>query len=306
MAPKKRARAKVPSATPPNKRQKLSQQQPQHVLAAAATAPSAASPQDAPFVDITALNAVQSPLLRLPAELRNKIWSYAYGDEFVHVDQGFSKHRLFRFHVCQHKGSSRPCGCSRNTPLFSIPLVSKQFWWEVSASFQSSATLVFNTEDSYNVLRAFLRSAHAFLAQVRYLELLVLSEHWMYRGDLRGYALTSALVGTMKNLQGIRLSLDFDFGPMYLLSDPDIMRSADWKGSGIPRIIQSFRQHKLNPDKIAVDVRLSMCPWRSVLHLNGNFKPSASDLVSFEEAIKNALLDHHPRRLSKRMRGTEE
>jgi hypothetical protein len=44
-------------------------------------------------LDSTLLNAQQSALLRLPAELRNRIYSYTLGRHFVHVEVGFGKNR---------------------------------------------------------------------------------------------------------------------------------------------------------------------------------------------------------------------
>ncbi|KAF2628386.1 hypothetical protein BU25DRAFT_447880 [Macroventuria anomochaeta] len=101
-----------------------------------------------------------SSLLQLPRKLRDRIWSYAYGDLIVHaepacVDQKMnpSGNYAFRYVLCQQLGSSsdslkmleccpgakRGSANGERTPFF-WPIVNKQFWAETIEIFYASAT----------------------------------------------------------------------------------------------------------------------------------------------------------------------
>ncbi|KAF3032145.1 hypothetical protein E8E11_001785 [Didymella keratinophila] len=79
-------------------------------------------------VDLTTQNSLQSPLLRPPAELRNKIWKFTYQDQELLILQSYVTER-----VEYDLGDGE------------IPrLVSKQFWAEASKVFLDTCTLVFH------------------------------------------------------------------------------------------------------------------------------------------------------------------
>lgn len=118
MAQKKGKKHLKPSSTCPNKRQKISEQQDQQVLA------KFASDVD---IDVTAINPVQSPLLRLPAELRDRIWAFAYGNQKIRVEpkrfwQEQQLHHALTYWACRHRPDFYGrCECFRNAPLLSLP-----------------------------------------------------------------------------------------------------------------------------------------------------------------------------------------
>jgi hypothetical protein len=64
----------------------------------------------------TLLNQRQSPLLRLPAELRNRIYEYTLGGNTILINPWFGKPR-FRITVCDFLGASRlPRGFDCSVP----------------------------------------------------------------------------------------------------------------------------------------------------------------------------------------------
>lgn len=150
----------------------------------------------------TTLNATQSPLLQLPPELRNNIWDYAYGNQFVRLEllEGNTKYK-FGYQACIRGSSPRFCDChngSPERPILLLPLVGKHFWWEVSPVFWATVMPVFTEEGA---LRTLLLSSHQNVAQIRHLETKIVLGDWSESKAWRT-ALSSALVDKLKNLRG--------------------------------------------------------------------------------------------------------
>jgi hypothetical protein len=99
-----------------------------------------------------------SRLFQLPQNVRERIWSYAYGSLVLHVETACVDQKMkpsgyyaFRYYFCQEADrvvvdSSKMTQCcpaasraGRRTPFF-WPIVSKQFWTETIRTFYASAT----------------------------------------------------------------------------------------------------------------------------------------------------------------------
>lgn len=98
-------------------------------------------------------------LLQMPQIVRERIWSYAYGNLIVHAEPANADQMMkpsgdydFRYFICQHKSSlpnpstmSNCCpsaargSADKRTPFF-WPIVNRQVWCEAIETFYQSAT----------------------------------------------------------------------------------------------------------------------------------------------------------------------
>jgi hypothetical protein len=99
---------------------------------------------------ITTRTSTDSPLLRLPAELRNQIWAYTYGGLTIHVTAQnglpLSLPKQLVWRQCVKDGAHQGrCRCFRtmNAKSNLVPIISKQFWAESSGIFFTSNTFHF-------------------------------------------------------------------------------------------------------------------------------------------------------------------
>lgn len=106
-----------------------------------------------------AQNSRASPLLRLPAEIRNKIWRMAYGDMEMCVEPGF---REIPYAHLDPAIALRPVRKGRQSEPPS--LVSRQYWAEASAVYLGTCSFVFS---NYRTFRTFVASGGSIIARVR-------------------------------------------------------------------------------------------------------------------------------------------
>lgn len=92
-----------------------------------------------------ATNLAESPLLRLPAELRNKVWENAYGGNVIHVEFRTGNRQITGALICKRcvededpRKNVNCCVSRTGSGSISVPLVSKQYWAEASITFFAS------------------------------------------------------------------------------------------------------------------------------------------------------------------------
>jgi hypothetical protein len=112
-------------------------------------------------------NQQNSPLLRLPAELRNSIYEYALGGHIIRVKQEISQGRVIRFlpdfEVFQPASTSRLKHRSINmTALLQLSSVSRQLRAETKGlpySLNAFSISRSSAENFVNTIPAFVRDA---------------------------------------------------------------------------------------------------------------------------------------------------
>jgi hypothetical protein len=237
----------------------------------------------------TTENAINSPLLRLPAELRNKIWAYAYGNAVVHVRSRMrSNVRELQFRVCPEENdphATREC-CSLSDTKASVPLVSKQLWFEATGTFMASNTLVFDRHYDFYEFALLRQESLSRLSR-----LLIRPGNSPYFG-LGSWATvsTSSILGRFNNLQGVRLLLQVSSWDISLLRIKDVMRLPRWRSTRLPAIIRAFQQHPLKNKYTYV---------KTVPFDHYGMNPVVLNPVitsGMEAIIKVKLLEYHPRR----------
>lgn len=171
----------------------------------------------------------------------------------------------------------------------SIPLVCKQFWAEASTTFFAINEFIFSDHLAF---RALTLASPKFVARIRMLTVLSdpgyscsgtehFANHW-------GAALNSALLGYFKSLIGIRLIIEIREGDYAIMENTDVMSGGRWKK--MTEVIRAFQQHQLEHSLTSVQFATV---WLHTLPM-----PAKARVV--EDAIKAKLLEHHPRRTSKR------
>ncbi|XPS79000.1 hypothetical protein M3J09_010994 [Ascochyta lentis] len=242
---------------------------------------------------VMAQNAVQSPLLRLPAELRSTIWNIVYGNMMVviHSNNQKSGHKpSFRLKFDTHENVITEHFLT-DAPVSAPKLVCRQFWAETSEVFLKSCTVRTASRKAFRVL------ALSEQPIVQRVQKLIIAYARTWPSDFpRSWAnyLTSSLVGRFKNLRGVEMYLWVVHG--YQLRRTDVLNDDLWKSNKLPAIIRSFQQHKLEPALTSVNY----LPYRWVHETAWN----ASTVIN--EAIRTELLKYRPRRTSKRGKVEDE
>jgi len=231
-------------------------------------------------------NATQSLLLRLPAELRYAIWEIAFGNRMIYVDAYHYPHGPDYSSVdfTPYDEVCTDAVGERDRPV-TPQLVCRQFWTETSQVFLSSCT--FRVDYPY-AFRAFALSEHSAVSRVRRLMIHVgggSHNFPMYWHTV----LTSSLVGRFVSLEGLNFTGKVYWLPQKGLRDLDVMGSWLWKTRKLPSVIHSFQQHKLKAELTSVIFEPE---------LRAHEPPGDTEPIN--GAIREHLLQHRPRRLSKR------
>lgn len=234
----------------------------------------------------TAHNAINSPLLRLPGELRNRIWDLCYGDMTVGFGitqelgaaNPFTGNPLLGLHIVSRRSGSRT----------DIPkLVCKQVWYESSQVMFATATFAINSPETCRILS---KSSPIWLQYIRRLAINI-DYHSLL--DLRkwAYGLTFSLAERFTNLEGLRLySLGWTYSLMDIISRrPDFLTDERWVSTKMPSFIRSLQQHKLKPE-------LTTVSWTEIDIASGDTWQDSQ----ISEVIRTELLTHRPRRKSRR------
>ncbi|KZM22092.1 uncharacterized protein EKO05_0007877 [Ascochyta rabiei] len=233
MPPRKRAATKpVSSSTGEVKRQGLSKPRYESEIVTA---------------DLTAQNAIQSPLLRLPAELRNEIWDSVYSNMMIGMRFDYN-HHIDYYPVRPSRDEYTP----RRDKHVRLPgFVCKQFWAEVLGIFLSSFTLRL---DDPGIFRAMIASGSPLIPQVR--SVFLISQAYCPASFVIAWAetLTPSVVGQLKNLQGLRLKLQTQNDPLGMWRTTDIMEDHHWEVLEFPAIIRNFQQRKLHEALTSVHI----------------------------------------------------
>lgn len=165
-------------------------------------------------------------------------------------------------------------------------LVCRQFWAETSQVFLSSCVFRVDHPDAF---RALALSGQSVVPRITRLMVRLSGTRShnfpMYSHD----AFTSSLVGRLVSLEGLVFTGMVYWAPRDAATAADVMGSACWKSKKLPVVIRAFQQHKLQANLTSV-----------TFEPESYFVEPVWDATPYNEAIRIQLLDHHPRRLSKR------
>lgn len=209
-------------------------------------------------------NDVQSPLLRLPAELRNIIWEYAFGHMVVHVK---SRLRLARNEEYDRKDPDpwlwfRFEGFAREDLPILRP-VCQRFFAEATGVFWSSCVFSFDKPMSFQALA---RSGLSCVPRIQRIAIDLKGDHggpshsienipWKWRN-----VFTVSFVGRFRNLEGVNISgcVEWDFVDNG--ATPDIVNGTVWKATAMSTMIGAFQQHKLKAELTSVKIKRKYSP----------------------------------------------
>lgn len=162
-------------------------------------------------------------------------------------------------------------------------LASHQYWVETSQVFLSSCTLRVDRPGDF---RVFIQQNATLVRQIRRL-LVHASEEFSHTLDyLWQDALNAAFVGRLTSLEGVSFA-----GQVRWSFQDEVNVRGEFcnKKSRLLAIVQSFQQHKLKKECTAVAFKLYP-------HNHGR----RTSINTINTAIREALLQHHPLRRSKR------
>jgi hypothetical protein len=254
----------------------------------------------------TAQNSASSPLLRLPAELRNQIWADAYGNNTIHVYNrnitfyGVRSGPLVLLYCVRGKNQRGACECIEDDAAVRafLPLVSKQFWFEASGVFLSSNIFHFQEAQPFRALALEHAKFAGRATDIR----ITFPDLWDSTIRHWDSALTSSILGRFKGIHGIALEFHLGDRELHMLQRKDVMRDAVWKEKKITAFIRAFQQHQLQESHTSITFlargyhyRPASNPGRRAVRIS-----LPIDAQGMDSVIKDLLLDYHPRRLSKR------
>jgi hypothetical protein len=197
--------------------------------------------------------------------------------------------------VCDQLGDpakTRDC-CSRQIEsAISVPFVCKQYFGEASTTFFASN--VFGV-DHYATLRAFVASNPSFIARVR--QLIIQYSQGSFSSSW-GSALNPSLVGHFKSLRGVSITIPVRVHELSLLDRTNIMDDGEWKSKKVPSVVRAFQQHRLEKDLTTVNLVPKGYFYSWTTGLGVDFDTAKAGVIN--DKIKDLLLEHLPRRLSKR------
>lgn len=235
-------------------------------------------------------------LLLLPAELRAKIWEYAYGNLQIEVsfrsphNRAETSHKNLAFTV--HKDYTKPHPSTRPWPQ-PPQRVCKQFYSEVTTAIYLSSTFHFT---SPNTFRAFALSAHPSVPKLRRFCIPALEPRW-------ATVLTSSILGKLQSLSGVHMTHTYwRWGALPWESRREIPDAAHPHWKWLWRIVRAVRQHKLKPHMTRFEL-VYMIPIRGIWPRAAVLRrgdPGSEDVVRVQGEFEEALLAYTPRRLSMR------
>lgn len=184
---------------------------------------------------------MQSPLLRLPAELRNAIWKLAYSDKRLEVRarRVLPRRRSFLYFEGPTPG-----------------LVCKQHWAEVIPIFLETCTFAFNDDSAFE---EFLTTGSPVLAHVRRLAFHVDLSLCIGVGTARDWANTlrkiSDLSDDLERLEGVQISAKswltmlWARQPFVVSGEPSV-----WEKVGLSGMVRFFQHYKLKEELTSCEV----------------------------------------------------
>lgn len=166
-------------------------------------------------------------------------------------------------------------------------LVSRQFWAETSEVYLSSCTFRFNFLSGF---RSLALSGHTVVPRSRRVMFHISADTPdAFNFPLHSHSnFTSSIVGRFVRLEGVIFTGSVYWGPQGHITDTDLMGGEHWRKIHMAAVIRAFQQHSLKENLTHVTLLPESRP-----HDVWDAKP-------YNEAMRKALLQYQPRRLSKR------
>ncbi|KAJ4993226.1 hypothetical protein SVAN01_01201 [Stagonosporopsis vannaccii] len=224
-----------------------------------------------------------SLLLQMPQNVRERIWSYTYGDIVVHAEPEKADQKMkpsgdyaFRYIICQQgdplPNSSRMpdcCPCVRRgsvderTPFF-WPIVNKQFWSETIQLFYESATFKVGSSIDLYILAS---SRQQSVRRMRNLEVR-LGLGIKHHNRIWSPARCQSVIKNFESLQSLTLLIGLvvgddsnytgtviDYSPGNNQGRGTVTRGSRLEGhewqeqrNWLPVFLRLFQQHNLDPE----------------------------------------------------------
>jgi hypothetical protein len=224
-----------------------------------------------------------SSLLRLPRNVRERIWKYAYGSLVLHAEPSCANQKMkpsghygFRYYFCQAPDevcadSSRMTECcpaasraGTRSPFF-WPIVSKQFWTETIDIFYASATFKVGTSIDLYILAS---SQQQCVRRMRYL-VVRLGFGIKHHNRIWSPGRCSSVIKNFESLKGLILLIGRPVednenysGTMWTSNHHSngklrgtVIRGSRLEGSSwdeqrnwFPAFLRAFQQHPLQPE----------------------------------------------------------
>jgi hypothetical protein len=192
---------------------------------------------------------VQSPLLRLPAELRNAIWKLAYSDGWVEVSlRNTGKRSGKHIRLSLYFEGSAP------------GLVCKQHRAEVIPIFMQTCTFSFNDNSAF---KEFLTTGSSVLAQVRRIAIRLdliryFDRRYIDMSDARGWAYAlrevSHLSDKLESLEGVQISAKSRLLNHWTAVPFAVFGHSVWEEAGLSEIVSFFQQYRLKEELTSCEV----------------------------------------------------
>jgi hypothetical protein len=204
-------------------------------------------------------NILQSLLLRLPAELRNKTCDLVYGDQdlIVRLDVCDPREETWTvsYWIRQDEPRFRPTElpCLPCLPCF----LCKQFWAESVSVVYSRAVFGSKTFRAFAIF-ATTAATQAFIPRVHRVYNCSRITDYRQTGSYPGSFLQSTAVDRFESLESLEWTLDLSSCARdnnELLQNLDVMESMVWRECNVPSIVRAFQRRILRKDLTLVMVR---------------------------------------------------
>ena len=184
---------------------------------------------------------MQSPLLRLPAELRNIIWKLAYSDERLDVQACCCQPR--------HHSGLRFKGSAPG-------LVCKQHWAEAAPIFLETCTFWFKDDSAF---KEFLTTGSSVPAQVRrlafHVDLILFSEERNGKDWGNTLMKVSHLSHELERLEGVHISATNWFYEAWMWQRFDLLgKDCIWSLVGLSELVWFFQRYRLKRELTSCNI----------------------------------------------------
>lgn len=240
----------------------------------------------------TTQNAEESPLHRLPPELRNAIWKILYSNKDVEVNTLYNRSAFKARPALVYRIVNRYRDHAQSLEEVDGPApISKQFWAETTSIFFSSAIFEFNAAESFRVF-SMTHQRQAFIPRITHLR--VDSKRPSRRAfDYKSHgfwstwaaALNPITLGQFNSLEGFEWSVTCFAGPQKMQSQNLSLADEIWDKSKLMSIVRALQQRRLRP-------KLTVIQFRNFLR--DDRKPRESGDMALRDEIRELLLKKGP------------